>query len=794
MALLKNSFVRAISSLSFVSFIGLSAAEVVASSHVSHVHSKGVSQGAGENTTKGMPAHIREKLQSRLELEGTIEKVYEDFPDGSHQLNHYLITGNDRFPLHMYGQQKNLRSGQKARVRGWAFKGQQNDDQIAVETGDDILIMGATGGDNGGTAGIMPNTFGERKIAVFLVNFQDSPNDKPWTTSQVRDNVFGLVNDFIQETSYNQTWLSGDVYNWITLPLDGNTSCPSNYHLQVDQIAQNQGVNLADYEHIMYMIPPDSACSTNAGTVGSNGVSRAWISSPLSLDIVAHEFGHNLGLSHAHSLNCQNGVLESNCQSATYGDLLDIMGTNVGHMNAFNKSLLGWLGYGQSPAVTTVTSSGIYEIAPLESNTTGSKALKIAAGNDATTGDTVWYYLEYRQPIGFDAEHFEDGYERYPENLANGVIFHRATGTQSNSSYLLDMTPDSITSFASYDFRDAALEVGQTYIDDEFGISITPVSNTANGISISVSLDGTAPDPVPDTNAAPVAVNDSAATSENATVTVNVLANDSDADGDSLSITSVSGVNGSAQISGGNIVFTPASGFSGTESFSYTLSDGQGGTDSATVTVTVTANSQNNAPVAKNDSASTNAGTAVTIAVLNNDSDSDGDSLTITAANSLQGNVSISGSQLVFTPASGFTGTATVNYSISDGNGGTDNGAVSVSVNPVSSNTAPVAVADLAQISSKTTVQIAVLENDYDAENDTLTVAGVTQGSKGTVSVSNGVLVYSPHKSFKNSDSFTYTISDGKATATATVTVQLSSGTGGDDSSGGGNKGKGRNK
>ena len=87
-----------------------------------------------------------------------------------------------------------------------------------------------------------------------------------------------------------------------------------------------------------------------------------------------------------------------------------------------------------------------------------------------------------------------------------------------------------------------------------------------------------------------------------------------------------------------------------------------------------------------------------------------------------------------------------------------------------------------------------MLENDYDADNDSLTVAAVTQGSKGSVSVSNGVLIYSPHKSFKNSDSFTYTISDGKSTATATVTVQLSSGTGGDDGSDGGSKGKGRNK
>lgn len=786
MALINNLFVRAFGSLGFVSLISLSAAEVSASSHA---HANGIPPGVTISAQKGMPAHIREKLQNRLELEGSIEAVYEDHPNGSHVLKHYLVTENNRYPLQLFGKQKKLRSGQKALVRGWALKGKQNDDQIAVESGDDILIMGATGGSNGGTAGIMPNTFGERKIAVFLVNFQDAPNDKPWTTTQVRDNVFGPVNDFIQETSYNQTWLSGDVYNWITLPLDGNTSCPSNYHLQVDQAATDAGVNLSSYEHIMYMIPPNSACSTNAGTVGSNGVSRAWISSALSMKIVAHEFGHNLGLSHAHSLNCESGVLESNCKTSTYGDLLDIMGTNVGHMNAFNKELLGWLGYDQSPAVTTVTTTGVYDIAPIESNTAESKALKIAAGTDSATGDTIWYYLEYRQPIGFDVDHFADGYQRYPENLANGVIFHRATGTQSNSSYLLDMTPDSITTFASYDFRDAALEVGQTYVDDVAGITITPVSNNSNGISISVTLDGGS-NPDPGTNTAPVAVNDNGTTTAGTAVTINALANDSDADGDSLTITSVSGVNGNAQISGGNIIFTPASGFSGVESFSYTLSDGQGGTDSATVSVTV--NSTNNAPVANPDSTSTPAETAVTINVLANDTDSDGDNLTITAASSANGSVTINGSQLVFTPAAGFSGTATINYSISDGNGGTDSSSVSVSVQPASTNTAPVAVADQVQIDSKTTVVIAVLDNDSDPEGDALSISGFAQGSKGSVSESNGMLVYTPQKRFKNSDSFTYTITDGEYSATATVTIQLSGGS--DDGGSGGGSGKGRKK
>jgi hypothetical protein len=69
-----------------------------------------------------------------------------------------------------------------------------------------------------------------------------------------------------------------------------------------------------------------------------------------------------------------------------------------------------------------------------------------------------------------------------------------------------------------------------------------------------------------------------------------VLANDSDPEGDSLSLVSVTdSPNGTTTISGGNVVYTPDSGYVGSDSFVYTASDGNGGTDTATVSVTVSA-------------------------------------------------------------------------------------------------------------------------------------------------------------------------------------------------------------
>ena len=69
---------------------------------------------------------------------------------------------------------------------------------------------------------------------------------------------------------------------------------------------------------------------------------------------------------------------------------------------------------------------------------------------------------------------------------------------------------------------------------------------------------------------------------------IDVLANDTDIDGDALSIQGVGlPSNGTASVSAGEITYTPDADYNGTDSFSYTVSDGNGGTDTATVTVTV---------------------------------------------------------------------------------------------------------------------------------------------------------------------------------------------------------------
>ncbi|MEM9038630.1 MAG: Ig-like domain-containing protein, partial [Actinomycetota bacterium] len=154
-------------------------------------------------------------------------------------------------------------------------------------------------------------------------------------------------------------------------------------------------------------------------------------------------------------------------------------------------------------------------------------------------------------------------------------------------------------------------------------------------------------------NDAPVANNDSANTNEDTAVTVEVLANDSDIDGDTLSVGAVGdAANGTVVLNAdGTVTYTPDTGFSGNDSFTYELSDGD---LSDTATVSVFVGDVNDAPVAADDSNAITEDSVPDVSgnVLTNDSDPDGDVLTVT---------SVAGNPIGAEPIQGQYGTLAVN-------------------------------------------------------------------------------------------------------------------------------------
>src|SRR6185503_10325872 len=205
-------------------------------------------------------------------------------------------------------------------------------------------------------------------------------------------------------------------------------------------------------------------------------------------------------------------------------------------------------------------------------------------------------------------------------------------------------------------------------VDGHFGLLTRGGATNFDNVSIKTD------DPAftPQANAAPIARDDSAATNRGVAVTISVLANDTDANNDLLTVTSITQPSsGSAVLNpNGTITYTPASGFTGTITFTYAASDGRAQSNVATVTVQVLL-PPNSPPVAAYDGAITIRDTAVAIPVLANDTDADGQSLTV--ANLTQpatgtGSVVLNGDGTVtYTPASGFVGTATFTYQASDG-------------------------------------------------------------------------------------------------------------------------------
>lgn len=279
-------------------------------------------------------------------------------------------------------------------------------------------------------------------------------------------------------------------------------------------------------------------------------------------------------------------------------------------------------------------------------------------------------------------------------------------------------------------------------------------------------------------NSVPDAVNDTVNTNEDTAVTVAALTNDTDGDGDALSISSATvPANGNIAIHpDGTITYTPNANFNGMDSFGYTISDGNGGSDTATVTVNVAA--VNDAPDAVNDSVTTAEDTAANITVLANDADVDGNALTVSSVTpGTNGSVVINANgTLTYTPNANFNGADSFTYTVSDGAGGSDTATVSVNITAV--NDAPVATDNSYSTNEDTVLNLAapgVLGNDNDVEGNSLTAMLVTGPTSGTLTLNaDGSFAYVPVANFFGTVSFTYKVNDGAAdSGVATVTIMV---------------------
>jgi YD repeat-containing protein len=231
--------------------------------------------------------------------------------------------------------------------------------------------------------------------------------------------------------------------------------------------------------------------------------------------------------------------------------------------------------------------------------------------------------------------------------------------------------------------------------------------------------------------------------------------NDTDPDGDSLAITSVgSASHGTATNTTTSVSYTPTSNYVGSDSFTYTISDSNGHTASATVYVTVVAATP---PIAVNDVIATGANTAKQFDPRSNDTDRSGLGITITATTTpANGTATHTTTSVTYTPATNYEGPDSFNYTITDGKGQTATATVSATV-----GAPPVAQDDFMPVPTSTAVTFDPRVNDSDPFGFPITVTAVGTATHGTAAINNGVsITYTPATGYSGPDSFTYTISN----------------------------------
>jgi large repetitive protein len=268
-----------------------------------------------------------------------------------------------------------------------------------------------------------------------------------------------------------------------------------------------------------------------------------------------------------------------------------------------------------------------------------------------------------------------------------------------------DVDGDTITFF----FITFESSLPGTVAFDEDSVTFTPVADYNGPASFTYTVrdpgdlwsTATVHITVNPVNDPPVANNDSLTTDEDTPLIIpisSLLANDFDVDGDPvtfISHTPAEFTHGSASFLIDHIRYTPLPDYNGPASFTYTISDGHGGTDTATINITI--NSVNDPPVAVNDSFTTDEDTPLVIPFANllaNDFDEEGDPL----APEFQGpDGSFPGTlffdtmnnSVTFTPNPDYNGPASFGYRVQDTHGALSNTAtVNITVNAV--NDAPV--------------------------------------------------------------------------------------------------------
>jgi len=345
-----------------------------------------------------------------------------------------------------------------------------------------------------------------------------------------------------------------------------------------------------------------------------------------------------------------------------------------------------------------------------DANYTGSDSFEYTVNDDSgDTSNQATVTIEVGAvndpPTAVDDELFVD---------EGGTVTKLSTPSGASSVLANDSDPDEDTLSASLvsgpDYGSLTLNSDGTFtythdesenFSDQFSYQATDGTDDSNVATVTITVN-----PV---NDLPQANDDEAVTEEDISVDIDLLDNDSDPnDEDTLSVNSITRpANGSVTNNNdGTVTYTPDSDYNGQDSFTYTVSDGRGGTDSATVAVTISPVEDNTPPVAENRFVTTCNDESLTVTLEATDLEIDPDQpeenlITFSIwSQPREGEVTgdltdityeedhVATVEVTYTPPEGFTGDDFFTYQVEDPTGAFDQAEVRVTVEKCGETTA----------------------------------------------------------------------------------------------------------
>ncbi len=291
------------------------------------------------------------------------------------------------------------------------------------------------------------------QVTVVLVAPAGTQPDAAVTPADVAAPVAGAVADFWSEQTDGAVRFGvAGTHGWLRTA----AGCAEPTALW-DEAAAAVGFEPGPGRHLMLYLSSQTAgrpgCSYALAEVGTGPSSggRLYVTDRLP-SVMAHELGHNMGLTHSSGLQCEGTVETGACRTVGYRDHYDVMGASwrqLGSLSAPQAAQLGVLPAGSAVQLDVRDAATSVVLAPMGART-GTRAVRLLDAEGTA------YWLEYRTALGRDAWLGRPAENRY--RLQTGVLLRRAAQFP-DTAVLLDGTPGTAAGWD--DDWQAALPVGE---------------------------------------------------------------------------------------------------------------------------------------------------------------------------------------------------------------------------------------------------------------------------------------------------------------------------------------------